>query len=91
MTHKKAEDEWKEVYGELHEVNEEGAYIIVDIEGLKPIAYDLDSKEAEIIKEELKSVEPGTTIGILKTDIPSEEPIVVRTEEFSCQGSGKDE
>ncbi len=88
MTRKKAEDEWTELYGQFNELIEEGGYIIVDIEGLKPIAYDLDSKEAEIIKKELKDVEPRTNIGLMTTDMP-EKPIVTRTEEsdkFSREG-----
>jgi len=88
MSRKKTEDEWKEFYGTLQEVCDKGEYIIVDIEGLSPLAYSSESQEAEIIKKKLKDVEPGTKIGLMKTDIP-EKPIVTRTEEsdkFSREG-----
>lgn len=78
------EKNWSEVYGKFQRVIEEGEYIVLDIEGLPPRAYNSDSQEANIIREELENVEPGTTIGILKTDIPAK-PIVVRTEENSSQ------
>lgn len=79
MTRKRIEDAWSEIYGELQDVTESDDYVIVNIEGSTPLAYDSNSQEATILKEELSDVEPGTVIGILSTDIPSK-PVVVRIE-----------
>jgi len=72
-------DEWKEIMGEFVELNEkDNLEVSISIQGEnKKLVYPKKSKESRILKDELRDIEKGSKIGILRTDL-DERPICIR-------------
>ncbi len=71
---------WQEVMGRLDDLKKKESTVQVSINtggNISTLEFSRDSREAEILLEDLKDVDEGKKIGILRTDLPNR-PIVIR-------------
>jgi len=79
--------DWEEIVATYQGIERRDEQITVHLEKNPSLSYPLSSPEASTLNEELRDVDTGTKIGILRTDDMSENPLLVRVEKENKDGS----
>lgn len=82
-------DFYEEIIGDYKWLDQENKLLRIHIsvkDSDRFLEYPIESKEAQILLEELEDVQPGTKIGVLRTDVESH-PIFIRIIEKNNESS----